>query len=107
MYAVRIKTHFKRSLEKLTKRDEALKNRIESKVRDLSRAPYSESKTLTAGLKGKRSTYVGREYRIICSICEECRQMGYKRFNRCPDCEEIPDKSIILWDVDKREIVYE
>ena len=107
MYAVYIKRHFQRSLEKLTERDKTLKKVIESRVKALSDFPLHDSKLLHGRFLGKRRTYVGKKYRIIYSICEECREKNYKRFNQCPDCEEKPDKSIILWDVNKREVIYE
>lgn len=70
---------------------------IKKLKKDIQSNPYSPSKNLSGNLKGKRETYIGKEYRLIFSICEECREKGYTKFNPCEDCEEKGDNSIVLW----------
>jgi len=107
MYVPFFTEHFKRSLKKLTKRNNILKKRVQMKVNDICNDPYHNSVELTAKFKGKRRVYVGKSgYRIIYTICKECRMKNYQRFNLCSDCEQKGDEAIIFWDIQPRNVAY-
>jgi len=49
---------------------------------------------------GRFKKYVGRTgYRIIYYWCELCRKENRKRDDACEHCEQIPDRSVIFFDV--------
>ena len=97
---------FKKHLEKLTKRDIALRNRIINQIEEMKIDPFRNSIELTYELKGKRRVKVG-DYRLVYAVCEECRKKGYEKFNNCYDCKSKPANSIIFFDVFHRSKGYD
>jgi addiction module RelE/StbE family toxin len=69
---------FKKHLEKLTKRDIALRNRIINQIEEMKIDPFRNSIELTYELKGKRRVKVG-DYRLVYAVCEECRKKGIRK----------------------------
>lgn len=94
-YEVRVK-------DKLWKKTfECLPSHIQKIVNDkilnnIKFDPY-KSEYLRLELEGLRSYKIKSGIRIIFAICEECRRNGFKKVNNCPDCEEIPDKNVMLF----------
>lgn len=106
MYVPFFSEDFKKHLEKLTKRDNILENRITNQIEDMKTDPFRNSIELTHELKGKRRVKVG-DYRLVYAVCEECRKKGYENFNGCYDCESKPVNSIIFFDVFHRSKGYD
>lgn len=92
-YKLAYQPHFKRALKKFSKKYPELTRRAEKAIKELALDPYRKSKSLEGELRGKRKMRVG-DCRIIFSICEECRKLGYVRINRCIDCESQTDDTI-------------
>lgn len=97
-------SHFDRNEKKLTKKNAELKRRIEEAIGEICNAP-EKSKLLKGEFEGKRSYSFGN-YRIVFAICGECRRRGFVRLNRCRDCGEKPDNSIVFFDIEHRKRVY-
>jgi len=67
--------------------------------------PVHNTKFLQGSMfKGKRSFRVG-DYRVIFTICGECKKLGHNRHNGC-EGKNHPDNQIILWDVEHRKEDY-
>jgi hypothetical protein len=50
--------------------------------------------------RGKFKKYVGRrEYRLIYYYCELCRKANRRLEKGCKNCEAMPDRSVIFFDV--------
>lgn len=100
MYVAYFSDDFHKHLNKLTKRDSVLKERILSKIDEMMNNPFRNSEELTGKFKGKRRVYVGKaRYRLIYSICEECRKKHYEAFNSCLDCKKRNSSSVVFFDV--------
>ena len=84
------------------------KERILSNIEEMMNDPFRNSEELTGKFKGKRRVYVGRAgYRLIYSICEECRAKDYESFNLCFDCQKRDNNSIVFFDVSHRSKGYQ
>ena len=80
----KIPKHFKSVINKTV--DSVLRNN-----------PYRSSE-LSGALEGLRSYHIPNSgFRIIFAICEECRKENNQSRNYCPDCESIPDQSVMLF----------
>lgn len=100
MYVAYFSDDFRKHLDKLTKRNSALKERILLKIQEMMNNPYRNSEELTGKFEGKRRIYVGKAgYRLIYSICEDCRKKHYETFNSCLDCQKRDNNSVVFFDV--------
>ena len=107
MYAAYFSDDFRKHLDKLTKKNITLKDRILSKIEEMMNNPFRNSEELIGKFKGKRRVYVGKAgYRLIYSICEECREKHYETFNSCLDCQKRNNNSVVFFDVLHRSKVY-
>lgn len=75
-----------------------MKKRVNDKVLNhIQPNPYN-SEYLSFELEGLRSyTKMISDNRIVFAICEECRKNGFQDANNCFDCENIVDKTIMLF----------
>jgi len=49
---------------------------------------------------GRFKKYVGRsEYRLIYYYCEICRKENHRLEQKCSKCDEVPDNSVIFFDL--------
>ena len=91
--------------KKLKSLDKSVREQIDKKIKFLANNPYGGAGNvghLKGEFKGLRRIRVGRSWRIIFAICEECRKLGYKDLRKCVDCENISDKSVKLFDIWKK-----
>ena len=66
------------------------------------------SEELTAAFKGKRRMYIGKAgYRLIYSVCKECRGKGYGKNNSCLDCNSKDDDAVVFFDIIHRSNAYD
>lgn len=76
----------------------SLRERIWKQVQRITAAPYTNTEKLghpanTLNLKGCPSAHVGRNFRIIFVICEECRAVPECQY--C-FCDGLPDQTIVF-----------
>lgn len=91
--------------KKFKKLDKSVQKEIDKKIRFLAENPYAGAGNvghLKGEFKGLRRIRVGRRWRVIFAVCEECRQLGYADLRKCLDCKDIPDKSLKLFDIIKK-----
>lgn len=86
----------------------SLRDRIRKKVEQISTDPYVGTERLghpagALNLKGCRSAHVGRNFRIIFVVCEECRQEPECEY--C-FCEGLPDQAIVFLTVRPHDKAY-
>ena len=75
-----------------------LRERLARLTRRIARDPYRNTERLSAqrdglDLRGCRSYRIGRNFRILFVICEECRQV--KECHYCY-CEGLSEKSVVF-----------
>jgi len=98
---------FQKHLKKFSKRSALLKERVREKMEGLMDDPLRNSEELTGDFKGKRRIYVGKSgFRVIYSVCNECREKNYERFNSCFDCKDRDNNSIVFFDIIRRSQGY-
>jgi len=95
---------FKRNLQRYRGMRERIKRRVQRILAD----PYQNTELLSdpsgkLNLRGCRSARVGRNFRIIFVICEECRRVPECQF--C-FCEGLPDKTVVFLTVGPHEKAY-
>lgn len=108
-YRVEISEDFDKTINKKSfKRDPNLRKLVNKTVEALEIDPYRNTGRLRRGdLEGKRRIWVGSKWRIIFTICEECRKLENESKNKCLDCEEKADNNVLLWLIDKKKRVYD
>ena len=91
---------FERKLEHIRLHDPSGYERI-LRTRDrLLVNPQDADGKMRGLFNGRFKKYVGRSgYRIIYYWCELCRKENRKRDDACENCETIPDRSVLFFDV--------
>ena len=84
---------FRESIEILEGKDKTV---IESKIDEVLNDPWHNSRNMKGRRRGLRRRWLNDSDRIIFAVCEDCRENGYERFNRCSDCDEAPDNLVIF-----------
>jgi mRNA-degrading endonuclease RelE of RelBE toxin-antitoxin system len=97
---------FSKHFQKLTKKDGALKKRLEAEIEEMRTDPYRNSRELVGQFLGKRRVRIG-SHRLIYAVCEECRTKEHDSVNACYGCKEKEDSSIIYFDLVNREGGYD
>jgi mRNA-degrading endonuclease RelE of RelBE toxin-antitoxin system len=95
---------FKRKLQRYS----GVRERIKRQVQRVLVNPYQNTELLCdpsgkLNLRGYRSVRVGRNFRVIFVICEECRRVPDCQF--C-FCEGLPDKTVVFLTVGPHERAY-
>ena len=93
---------FVKSFRKL---DHNVQKMLDKTIHDvLSVTPFESKRLLSPNLRGKRSLRSGN-YRIIFSICEECRQLHDR--NNCFNCNQYGTKNnVVIFMVGHRKNIY-
>ena len=95
-YTVIYSPYFKKKVKKITKKNQQLVKDIKSTLESLEVNPKHRSKRITE-FKGKRRVHVRNSpYRIIYTICKECRELKEIKVNGCSKCEERDNLTVIL-----------
>lgn len=104
------KPYFAPEFLKQTEKHRHLKKILANKVKRLCENPYANCKSemLVGELKGFRSARVTKSFRIIFTICEECRNRKFQNFVGCPDtiCKEMDLKTIIFLTFGTHDMAY-
>jgi len=93
-------------------RYKSLQNRIDKKADQIVKNPYHNTGILgkqEVDLRGLRSARMGRNFRIIFGVCEECRAKGFREKNilYCKPCEDKEDKSVVFLTVGTHKRAYQ
>lgn len=92
--------HFSSRLEKIEKHDPPGHDRILDVIDRLLQHPDDADGWMHGEHHGRLKKYVGRsDYRLIYHWCEACRKEGRKLAQICGFCEQVPDNSVIFFDV--------
>jgi mRNA-degrading endonuclease RelE of RelBE toxin-antitoxin system len=97
---------FKKHLDKLTKKDAQLRERLLEKIKEMTIEQPHAQIGLVADLKGKWKMRVG-DYRLIYAYCIDCHNQSYQRLNQCLECGSKGDDALIFFDVIHRSNDYE
>jgi mRNA-degrading endonuclease YafQ of YafQ-DinJ toxin-antitoxin module len=104
------KTYFLLEFSKQAQRYRHLKKLVLNKIELLTKDPYRNCKSelLIGELKGLRSARVTKLFRIIFSICEECRTKKFQKFVGCSPsiCKNMDSKTIVFLTLGPHERVY-
>ena len=104
------KPYFAPEFLKQTEKHQHLKKILAKKIELLCEDPYANCKSelLVGELKGLRSARVTKSFRIIFTICEECRNRKFQNFVGCSYiiCKEMDLKTIIFLTLGSHDIVY-
>jgi mRNA-degrading endonuclease RelE of RelBE toxin-antitoxin system len=83
---------------------------LSNKLKLLAENPYlnCRSELLVGELKGLRSARITKSFRVIFSICEECRTKKFQRFVGCSQtiCREMDLKTVVVFTVGPHEEIY-
>lgn len=91
---------FDKELNKIKENDPPIHKRIKNKIDYLLNNPESYDRVLKGDKRCKLEKYVGRGLiRIVYNWCENCRRCNCNIVNKCIDCENKPDNTLILFDV--------
>ena len=71
--------------------------RLEQKLRENPKTA-GKSRRLKGNLQGKREANITGNWRVVFTICEECRQFREQDRNapNCPDCDKQADNTVNL-----------
>lgn len=83
-----------------------LEETINRRTKALKLHPYEVSEPLKHDLAGLRSVRIKRNFLLIIALCEECRRKGYQTYNNCDICHELPEKSIVIFEVAPHDDAY-
>ena len=86
---------FEKQLKKLKKKSPERAKRIEGKIQEILKFPYQNIDFGKGLWRGKRKERVGDD-RITFVVCKQCRKLGHQMFNRCGDCDDTPDETVIF-----------
>ena len=69
---------------------------VKSKIKDLMQDPYHNTELMKGQYKGKRKARINDSDRLVYVICEECEHEGFFKYNRCSDCKQTPENTLIF-----------
>ena len=91
---------FATRLKKIKEQDRPGYERITKVIERLLKNPDDADGQMRGLHRGRFKKYVGRrEYRLIYYYCELCRKANRRLATVCENCETIPDRSVIFFDV--------
>jgi hypothetical protein len=88
--------------------DRTIAERIEKTVaQKIADDPERATKRLQAqALKPQRTLRIG-DWRLFFIYCKECRNEGYAQRWNCPNCGDVPNEALVLFDIEKRSDAYQ
>jgi len=91
---------FRKKLDKLKDHNRPGYERVVGVINRLLQNPGDADGKMTGNYNGRLKKYVGRsEYRLIYHWCELCRKENKRLENKCDNCDAIPDRSVIFFDL--------
>ena len=87
-------------LHRIEKRDQPRFSRIKKVIERILLNPEDADGRMHGTHHSRFKKYVGRkDYRLIYEWCELCRKLDKKIEDRCGNCGEVPDHSVVFFDV--------
>lgn len=91
---------FVTKLQRIEKRDQSGFARIKKVIERILHHPDDADGRMHGIHHSRFKKYVGRrDYRLIYEWCELCRKLEKKIEDRCSNCHEISDHSVVFFDV--------
>lgn len=91
---------FSKKLEQVKTTDPVGYKKVQKVIDRLLFAPSNSDGKMTGIYNGRLKKYAGRrDYRIIYHWCQLCRKENRRLENVCENCPEIPDNSVIFFDL--------
>lgn len=91
---------FARKLQRLERSDQIGYSRVSRVIERLLIEPQNSDGKMKGIYNGRLKKYVGKkDYRIIYHWCRQCRKDKVKMSGKCVGCDEIPDNSVIFFDL--------
>lgn len=84
--------------KQISKVDKTLKLRIKNCIDSLISDPWHHTEFMK-GVRGRRKARVANGERLVFVICEECRELGHIKYNRCNDCKSTPENTLVVADL--------
>lgn len=99
-YDYRPTADFEKKLRKVASDNPPGYERIKSVIVRLLSNPGDADGKMKGQYGGRLKKYVGRsDYRIIYHWCEVCRKENRRIEKKCKNCDILPDKSVIFFDL--------
>jgi Txe/YoeB family toxin of Txe-Axe toxin-antitoxin module len=76
--------------------DARSRGRVEERIKDLIADPWHNTEFLKAQYRGKRKLRLNYTDRLVFVICEECRELRHFVYNKCRDCDETAENTIVI-----------
>jgi hypothetical protein len=76
--------------------DPKSRDRVQERVNDLIADPWHNTEFLKGQYRGKRKIRLNDVDRLVFVICEECRELGHYRYNKCSDCDDTPENTLVI-----------
>jgi mRNA-degrading endonuclease RelE of RelBE toxin-antitoxin system len=100
LYHYRPTEEFERKLKKLARSDSGAHARVLKAIERLLQVPDESDGKMHGSHRGQLKKYVGRSgYRLIYAWCSTCRKVNKHLEGSCPFCEEIPDDSVVFYNL--------
>ena len=107
IFDVRLSKYVQKAMKKAFKKRNDMKETTRLSLKQLESGPYVHSLRLVGSKKGMRRIHIGNtSWRMLYSICEECRENKEEKLNRCFNCAEMDLKTVIVRDFDLRKRIY-
>ncbi len=91
---------FSKKLDQVKFADPPGYRKVQKVIDRLLFAPDNADGKMTGIYNGRLKKYAGRrDYRIIYQWCQLCRKENRKIQNKCENCPEVPDNSVIFFDL--------
>jgi mRNA-degrading endonuclease YafQ of YafQ-DinJ toxin-antitoxin module len=92
------------------KKYQHIKKLLANKIKLLVENPYTSCKSelLVGELKGLRSARITKSFRVIFSVCEECRARKFQKLVGCSlsICERLDLKTIVFLTIGPHDKIY-
>jgi hypothetical protein len=91
-----VPTYAPKFQEQLEQLDPKFVKRIEAKIDNLREDPWHNTKFMKGHHRFRRKARLNDADRLAFVICEECRELHHDQYNRCSDCAETPENSLVI-----------
>jgi hypothetical protein len=91
-----VDTYAPKFKEQLSQQNPEFVAEIKAKIADLREDPYHNTQLMKGQHKGKRKARLNSSDRLAFVICEECKHEGFIKYNRCSDCKQTPENTIVI-----------